>query len=95
MLRHLVAATAAASALVAASAMAQSPAPAYPPTVYQEECQIWTAKLVKGIDVIGASPSQIAEARSALATAQSNQQSGQWYSCSAAAKAGMNALKAG
>jgi hypothetical protein len=86
---------AAALLLSAAAASAQSPALAYPPPPEQALCTDWTAKLSRGIEVIGAPASAIEKARASLAAAQQKQQSGQWYGCSTAAEAGLKALNAG
>lgn len=96
MKRILMAAATAAIALAGAStsALAQQ-ALTWPPPPDQQLCMFWTAKLERGIEVIGAPAAEIDKARNQLAGAKSQQQAGKWYACSVAAKSGLDTLKAG
>ena len=69
--------------------------PAYVPPNDMAECTVWTKKLEDGVEVIGASASQLASARKQLEAAKKAQAAGQWYSCSQAAAGGIRTLNAG
>ena len=69
--------------------------PAYVPPNDMAECTEWTKKLESGVEVIGASASQLAAARKQLEAAKQAQTAGQWYSCSQAAASGIRTLNAG
>ena len=60
----------------------------------QANCEVLTKKLATGIEVIGASASSVDSARKSLETANQKMQTGQWYGCTTAARAGLDSLKA-
>ena len=60
----------------------------------QASCETLVKKLATGIEVIGASPAVVDQARKSLETANQKMQTGQWYGCATAASAGLDALKA-
>lgn len=93
-MRTLALSAAAVSLLILSAAPAAHAEKAYIPTSPQTDCTTWTQKLETGVQVIGATPSELATAQSDLSKAKQAMERQQWHSCANAAAAGLKTLRA-
>jgi len=80
-----------------ASGVSALPVPAapYTPPDYKALCPATLHTLDLAIQVIGATPNQIASAKSAYNSAESAMKGNDFYSCTQSARSGLKALDAG